>query len=519
MSAAVRIAFRVDASLEIGTGHVMRCLALAVAARARGARVRFICRELPGHLAQRVRERGFDVALLPAPASHGAHGTPHAHWLKVPVATDAQETAAALDGGRPDWLVVDHYALDAAWERALRPHATAVAVIDDLADRPHDCDLLVDAAAAPGAPRYDRLLPPGARRLGGPRYAPLREEFAAARAAQPPRSGTLERILVSFGGADASGAACRVVEALAAMDSPPCRDLDAVAGLTSPHAARLRELCAARPGFTAHASVGNIETLMARADLAIGAGGTMAWERACLGLPALIWPIADNQRPFAEFLASAGAAQLLREGDLAPARLQAILHALRQGDALRRMGAAAASQVDGRGAGRLARVLVPPGALRLRPARAADRDALLAWRNAEPVRRHANDPAPIDAATHGRWLAQVLADPDRSLLIGETGDGPVGVLRYDLNGAAARISVYLVPARLGQGWGVHLLEAGRQWLRRERPAVRQLNAQLRPDNAASRAVFLDAGFHAPPGDSAALFVQYLGEADLGSGPA
>jgi UDP-2,4-diacetamido-2,4,6-trideoxy-beta-L-altropyranose hydrolase len=505
----VRIAFRVDASLEIGTGHVMRCLALAAAARARGATIRFVCRELPGHLAARIHAQGFELALLPAPAGAGAHGTPHAHWLGVPFAADARETAAALAGAKPDWLVVDHYALDAAWERALRAHAGAIAVIDDLADRPHDCDLLVDAAGAPGAPRYDGLLPDGARRLAGPRYAPLRAEFAVLHAARPPRDGTLERIFVSFGGADAPGATCRAVEALAAL-APRPRAVDAIAGLASPHAARLQRLCAAHAGFTAHTHVDDVAALMARADLAIGGGGTMAWERACLGLPSLIRPIAGNQRPYADFLAAAGAARVLGEDDLAPARLQALFDQLRRGDALARMGAAAAALVDGRGAMRLARILVPPGALRLRRAHADDRERLLEWRNAGSVRRHASDPAPIDAATHARWLAGLLADPARNLFVAESADGPVGVLRYDVEGAVAVVSLYLVPTRLGQGWGVHVLETGRNWLRGARPEVRALHARIAPANAASRAVFRDAGFHPAPGDATGLFVQNLG---------
>ncbi len=141
-------AIRVDASSRIGMGHVMRCVALAERLRLRDIAVRFICRRLEGHLEALLRERGHDVAMLPAPraATAAAADGDYAAWLGVPQGVDAEETTAALLGARPDWLVVDHYALDSDWERAMRPRVGRILAIDDLAGRPHACDALLTRA-------------------------------------------------------------------------------------------------------------------------------------------------------------------------------------------------------------------------------------------------------------------------------------------------------------------------------------------------------------------------------------
>jgi len=141
------ISFRVDASLQIGTGHVMRCLTLADALKAAGASCRFICREHPGHLLGLIRQRGHAAIALPeivvdlSPAAREHPFQPaHADWLGADWPTDAGQTQMALQGLVSDWLIVDHYALDARWESAVKTKYRKLMVIDDLADREHICD-------------------------------------------------------------------------------------------------------------------------------------------------------------------------------------------------------------------------------------------------------------------------------------------------------------------------------------------------------------------------------------------
>ena len=307
----MKIAFRTDASLEIGTGHVMRCLTLARALWGAGATCRFVTRALPGHLGERIADEGFAVTLLPAPGDAASQGPPaHAHWAGVGWAQDAAETRAVLDDA-PDWLVMDHYAFDMRWQRQACPEATRLMVIDDLADRPHTCDMLLDQNLGHGAGDYDGLVPETCTRLVGPRYALLRPEFAAARAgALAARAGRgLRHLLISLGGVDRVDATSVVLNAL--RDTPLPRNLciTVIMGRNAPALERVRALARDMPRPTqVEVDVDDMAARMAAADLAIGAAGSTTWERCALGLPAIIVQIADNQAGIAQALSAAGAA-------------------------------------------------------------------------------------------------------------------------------------------------------------------------------------------------------------------
>ncbi len=180
----VKLAIRVDASTRMGLGHLVRCRTLAQELRAQGAEVRFICRAHPGHQIDALAADAFATISLPAPPNdidtgESAAAEDYARWLGVPQHQDAVETLAALSGWRPDWLVVDHYGLDVDWAQLLRPHVGRILVIDDLANRLHDADLLLDQNyATDGARRYAGLLPASALTLIGPRYALLHPAYA-----------------------------------------------------------------------------------------------------------------------------------------------------------------------------------------------------------------------------------------------------------------------------------------------------------------------------------------------------
>jgi UDP-2,4-diacetamido-2,4,6-trideoxy-beta-L-altropyranose hydrolase len=285
-----RVAFRVDASTQIGTGHVMRCLALAEALQQRGAVSHFICRQDEGHLGDLVEGRGFDVVRLRG--SVIASGEPRLDWEK-----DAEETGGAISGlhGKVDWLVVDHYMLDAMWERRLRQRALRLMAIDDLADRRHDCDLLLDQNYYEDLEtRYDSLVPPGCVKLLGPTHALLRKEFLDARRRARAKSGAPRRVFVFLGGADPENVTARAIEAFTRLGNEEL-SLDVVVGAANPRRTALRAMCSSLPRVTFHCQVANISELMLAADLAVGAGGVTTWERCILGLPTLTIVIADNQ--------------------------------------------------------------------------------------------------------------------------------------------------------------------------------------------------------------------------------
>ncbi|HEY9192445.1 MAG TPA: UDP-2,4-diacetamido-2,4,6-trideoxy-beta-L-altropyranose hydrolase [Methyloversatilis sp.] len=486
----MRVAIRTDASPQIGTGHLARCHSLADALRARGAQVTFICRQLSADAAERLRLAGHTVVGI-----DGA-GKPdelaHAAWLGGAQAEDAARTRAVLAHCAPDWLIVDHYALDARWERALREVAARIMVIDDLADRTHDCDLLLDQNLyADMALRYAQRVPAAARLLFGPRYALLRPEFTEVRDRR--RDGAVRCVLVFFGGVDAANQTGRVV-ALLPRALPAQVEVDVVIGLAHPHRAGIEAACA-QSGYRCHVQTTRMAELMAAADLAIGAGGTAVWERCCTGLPALAWPVAENQRVQVATAADAGLLHApLRVGDDDEALLRQIAAMCDSPGLLRAMSAAGAKAVDGAGVARVCRALGCTG-VTMRPASAADGDDLFAWRNREAVRRVSRNSEAIPRPIHDEWLADTLARADRRLLVGERNGAPVGVVRFDLAGDEAEVSIYLAPGEHGAGAGGDLLAAAERWLALDRSAgVCKIRAEVAGDNVQSRHMFLSAGY-------------------------
>ena len=332
----LRLVIRADASQSLGAGHVMRCLTLAGEVRARGGDAAFVAAPLPGHMADAVRERGFESHLLEA-------------GLDAPA--DAAATAALARAFGADRVVVDHYGLDAAWERA---QPCPVMAIDDLTDRPHACDILLNQNLGARAGDYAGLVPPGTACLMGVEHALLRPDFAAARAdALAGRQGRdLGRLMISLGGTDPANGTGWALEVLAGMDLPAGLAIDVIMGSRAPHLDAVRARAAALPGARVLVDTPDMAALMAAADLAIGAAGSSSWERCCLGLPALMVVLADNQAPIAAALDAAGAARRIALGE--DAALATALGALiADPSRLGAMQRAAAALCDGQGAVRV----------------------------------------------------------------------------------------------------------------------------------------------------------------------
>lgn len=363
---SLRVAFRADASTQIGTGHVMRCLTLADALKARGAQTVFISRDLAGHVHDLVVARGHSAVLLPEPTSDARPPSPpppHAAWLAVSLAQDLDETAQALGNAQPDWIVVDHYALDATWQRRLRaglPRATRFLVIDDLADRPHDCEILLDTSQPDGDERYRPLVPPACRLLLGPHFALLRPQFRVARSQVQPRSGAIGRILVFYGGSEPGNLTAQTLHAIAQV--APQVAVDVVLGRNTSAAQRdqIEQARSRLDHATVHVDVADMAALCARADLAFGAAGVTTWERACLGLPTLAITVAENQRGVAASAARRGILSCL--GDAQDMTVETIAQALREAwhnpEMLAEQSRRAHAWVDGSGVDRVCAAMV-----------------------------------------------------------------------------------------------------------------------------------------------------------------
>lgn len=488
------IAFRADASLSIGTGHVMRCLTLARALRAQGATCRFVTRALPGHLAAQIDAAGFGVTLLPAPTGPAPDAPPaHAAWAGVDWTTDAAETRAAL-GNSPDWLVMDHYAFDARWQRAARPEGTKLMVIDDLADRPHDCDMLLDQNLGHDAHDYDGLVPEHCIFLTGPHHALLRPEFAQARAsALAERVGRdLRHLLITMGGVDPLDATSQVLRAMQGADLPEDMCITLVMGSRAPALDHVRALARDMPRPTEIAvDVTDMAARMASADLAVGAAGSTTWERCALGLPTIIVQIADNQAGIARALRDAGAA--LDPGPLnAPEFARNLQAALAEAPSqLSVMSGRAADICDGDGAARVVAKLCPPN-VSFRAAERGDSRRVWDWRRAiDPSFNMTSDQT--EFGPHDLWFRRAIDSPDRQFRIMMLGELACGYLRLDRIGdSRARVSVCLSPDTRGQGLGYRLLEEANALGARH--GITRLDAEIHPRNMASRRIFDRAGY-------------------------
>jgi UDP-2,4-diacetamido-2,4,6-trideoxy-beta-L-altropyranose hydrolase len=354
----MHIAFRADASFQIGTGHVMRCLTLAAALRESGARCTFICRPHNGHLLELIGQRGYSIVSLPSlvkVSDPHVEVSAHTDWLDTDWKTDAQDTCEALGGARIDWLVVDHYALDQLWEQALRPHCKNLMVIDDLADRSHDCDVLLDQNLGRSAQDYDGFLKSHTLTFIGPRYALLRPEFAQlrnqslSRRAQP----QLKHLLITMGGVDRENETGRVLQALILCHLPLDLRITVVMGPHAPCLADVKQLAAQMPWTTkVLSSVNEMAQLMADSDLCIGAAGGTSWERCCLGLPTMLMVLATNQRAGAAALDRSGAALVVNDAQEIP-RIYEKYFSILPKLQLKKMSLEAAAVTDGHGVQRV----------------------------------------------------------------------------------------------------------------------------------------------------------------------
>ncbi len=301
----MNVIFRVDASFEIGNGHVMRCLTLAIALESCGARCSFICRDLPGNLINLIRSRGFNVDVLPAPLEdfpnaglQSKGGIDYSLWLGVDSKTDLVQTQMAIKGEHPDRLVVDHYGLNKPWESAARASCHKLIVIDDLVDRFHDCDLLINQNFGATKIAYEGLVPSNCKILAGEKYALLRREFAEFRSLSLLRrdSPLVKNILITMGGVDQKNITTLVLRVIEACYFPEDIKFTVVMGPNAPWIDDVRNFAESmsKP-VCIRVNVENMAGLMAGSDLVIAAAGSTTWELCCLGVPAIMIVLADNQ--------------------------------------------------------------------------------------------------------------------------------------------------------------------------------------------------------------------------------
>jgi UDP-2,4-diacetamido-2,4,6-trideoxy-beta-L-altropyranose hydrolase len=454
----------------------MRCLSLASALQARGAQVCFVSLDLPAHLESVLRAQGHEVRRLPEAVR----------------ANELADARATLDGEHSMSIcVVDHYQLGQDWESEVMAFAPVLA-LDDLG-RPHASRWLLDQNyyADPQA-RYATLCPVHVQRLLGPSYALLRNEFAHARTNARVRDGVVQHVLVFMGGMDAGNLTATALKAIDLGLSTNVQ-VTVIAGASHPDLPGLQAWCDARGLAALHVQVSDMTPHLLSADLAIGAGGSSTWERCACGLPTVAICLADNQR---EVILEGARAGFLWGIDHVPStdELATVLRALAGAPGLvQHMSQQSLQVTDARGASRVAELLLPK-TIQVREATSDDARMIYEWRTSPEVMGASRNTASFPFRDHLAWLEQVLQDSQRLLLIGLHDGREVGVVRFDIDGDRAEVSIFLAPATMGAGLGRALLVAGEVRLRDKHPQVTQVDAWVNADNPRSFQLFQHLGY-------------------------
>ena len=514
-----RVAFRADASEAMGTGHVRRCLALAEALSDVGASSEFVCRHHDA-VSLHVLPQDHPCHLLPGKSSAAAsarspdaldeNASPYASWGRVPWQQDADETINTLQQKPPHWLVVDHYAWDARWHQRVKSAlGCKVLVIDDLADRQLDADLVLNQNIHPNhQARYEKLLAQRRSRthfLFGPKFALLSRAYETA-----PRyvfSETVRSIGIFMGGTDPDDISSQALQA--------CREVAQfkgevvlVSSLVSPHHTQRQALAATWPHTHVVADLPDLAEFFSQHDLQVGSGGGAAWERCCIGAPTLVCNLAANQDAVLPQLAAAGAVELVDIfGADAPSRvLGEKVQSLVSNSARRQhLGFQASRWVDGQGARKVAAAmsLAIQAELRLRCVVLTDEQLLLDWSNDKQTRLNAFSSEIIHPQTHASWLRMKLSQPnDCVFLVAEARNGvPVGVIRFDLGGGALHLShqvwwlSYSIDSAFrGLGFGRSIVELGAGSMAQLTNAPAVIKAMVKVDNHASAKIFASLCF-------------------------
>jgi UDP-2,4-diacetamido-2,4,6-trideoxy-beta-L-altropyranose hydrolase len=473
--------FRVDANVSVGTGHVMRCLALAQAWQADGGRAIFAMAEVTPALEGLLLRQGIELTRVNSPAG---------------ASSDSIETAELALQQRAKWTVIDGYRFDADYQRSLKASGLKLLFIDDNGHADHYCaDLVLNQNLHATDGLYINR-EAHTRLLLGPRYALLRREFEKLRGWNREIPVRAKNILVTMGGSDPHNVTQSVIAALSDVAAEGLT-IDVVVGGSNPHLAGLEHSAArAVAPITLVKDPFNMPELLSRADLAISGAGTTCWEMCFLGLPSILVVLAENQVGIAKELAKLGISiNLGRREDLEPASVSAaiksLLHAQAKRESMSRLGR---ELVDGHGAQRVVNAIRSRG-LQLRRAEQKDCRLLWEWANDPLVRSSSFSTERISWESHVSWFTTKLRDPDCLIFIGADEQGtPIGQIRFEKrSGSEAEVALSVAREKRGLGYAASLIEIGTREVFQKTDIIR-LHALIKPDNRASAAAFEHAGY-------------------------
>ena len=295
----MKAVFRVDSSSKIGFGHVIRCLTLADALQARGVATTFICRDHDGNITEKITKKNHQLILLKKEKIEEKRFDKVSEadkWLGAPWNIDLAQTKAHLKKITPDWLIVDHYSIDEKWQSEVIQQCDNLLVIDDLANRNHICNMILDQNYYLDMhKRYNDRVPEDCVQLLGPKYALLQPEFLKLRKETKIRKLPIKKVMIFFGGSDNFNLTDIAINALEEF-LEELESIDIVLPSHNQNYESIKRRADLHEKINLYSDLPSLAPLMQKADLAIGAGGTTNWERFCLGLPSLVILIADNQK-------------------------------------------------------------------------------------------------------------------------------------------------------------------------------------------------------------------------------
>ena len=500
----MKVAFRVDSSFLIGSGHVMRCLTLADELRSQGIDTFFICREQKGHLGELIMDRGYPLFVLSQPQTTSETGWTenrgqYQTWIDVSDTIDAQQTLEVLKKKRTcDWMVVDHYALTSAWHRRIKSFGSKIMVIDDLADRQYDCDLLLDQTFFRNKTDYQGLISEKAQLLLGTEYALLRPDFYSLREKALTKRSSFEgvkHVLISMGGVNTLDITKNILAGLETIPNIKYIVFDVVMGRKGEAYEEMKKYASSSSlNINVFAYVKNMADSMLQADLAIGTAGSSSWERCCLGLPALLISVADNQSFLVENLAKSGAIiQIQGKNEILSKNIAKAFETI-IGDVkrIKKMSQVAFEMCDGMGTKRTVDAMTSSSGLFIRKANVKDTQLIYEWQSAPSTRKYCRNPQIPSLSEYKKWMKDVISDLNRELMVLTASEGPVGLVRMDkLDSGVAdyEISILISPEQYQKGYGKKALSLARD----EWPDYR-LFAEIHKENIASIKLFQSSGY-------------------------
>jgi len=487
----LKVVFRVDSSYEIGTGHVMRCLTLAQVLKENGANVKFICRKHKGNLIDKVYLSGFRVYELEIlKEAKVDNKLAHSHLLETTQQQDADDCIDILKAEKIDWLIVDHYALDRQWQNRLRPYYEKLMVIDDLADRQHQCDILLDQTFGRQQKEYLMRTPKGCQLLLGSQYALLRpdfykwREFSLKRRAKP----EFKNLLVNMGGIDRNNRTGEVLQELQNCVLPRDTSIIILMGNSAPYIEDVRIMADALPYKTEiRINVNNMAEIMANADLAIGAAGSTTWERCCMGLPTIQIMTADNQIQIVKNLDSINAIQFISSTCHLSKAFDKIFQFINK------ISLVSSSLVDGKGSLRILELIKHKknniDSFYMKPVDFSENQFVYGLQT-KVNRQFFINPEVPSIEEHTKWFQEAVKSSISQLFILVQGSSRVGILRVDnIKNSTLEVSVIILKKYIGKGFAkkalrdIEGLNPGKNFL-----------AIIHNNNTASKNLFLKIGY-------------------------